>query len=93
MGIFSILVGLLLACFLPDSVQRPKSFFLPNFKSFTPRELHILRHRVLLDDPTKFRPRTHISTAALKKAVREYYITYWISSDGASDLQLSNWLL
>ncbi|KZV92862.1 MFS general substrate transporter [Exidia glandulosa HHB12029] len=53
MGLFSILAGLVLALLLPDSVHKPTPFLLPRLRLFTERELYILKHRVILDDPAK----------------------------------------
>lgn len=72
MGLFTIVSGFVLACFLPDSFQRPNSFFLPKLALFTERELHILRLRVWKDDPVKSQKRKHISGRALKSA-----LSYW----------------
>lgn len=72
MGIFTIVSGFVLACFLPDSFQRPRSFFLPKLSIFTERELHILRLRVWKDDPIKSQKKKHISGRALKSA-----LSYW----------------
>ncbi|KAH7098810.1 alternative sulfate transporter [Auriculariales sp. MPI-PUGE-AT-0066] len=53
MGLFSILIGIILALLLPDSVHKPTPWLLPRIQYFTERELYILRRRVHLDDPTK----------------------------------------
>lgn len=72
MGLFTIVSGFILACFLPDSFQRPTSFFLPKLRLFSERELHILRYRVWKDDPIKSQKKKHISARALKSA-----LSYW----------------
>ncbi|KAG8872655.1 hypothetical protein FRB97_007445 [Tulasnella sp. 331] len=69
MGLFSICSGLVLALFLPISVSRPTSFLLPKRQIFTPRELHILRNRVLLDDPKKAQKSPSISGKVLRSAL------------------------
>lgn len=69
MGLVTIASGFVIACFLPDSFSRPRSFLLPRLVLFTDRELHILRRRVYKDDPVKSRKQSHIGTAALKRAL------------------------
>lgn len=71
MGLFSILCGLILALFLPDSVSKPRSFFLPRRKIFSDRELHILKWRVLIDDPKKGEKRVRLGAKAIKAAVSD----------------------
>lgn len=70
MGLFTILCGFVLGFFLPDSFKNPHSTFLPKVSLFSPRELHILRSRVLLDDPMKGKKKRRIGLPAFKKAVR-----------------------
>lgn len=69
MGGFTILSGIVMGFFLPDSFQNPRSWFMPRFEFFTPRELHILQNRVKIDDPNKTRQRNHIGKSAFKKTV------------------------
>ena len=69
MGAFTILGGVVLGLFLPDSFRNPHSTFLPNRKLFTDRELHILQTRVLLDEPAKGKKKRKIGLTAFKKAV------------------------
>lgn len=69
MGSFTILSGFVFGLFLPDSFKNPHSTFLPRVNVFTQRELHILRSRVLLDDPMKGKKKKRIGQAAFKKAV------------------------
>lgn len=69
MGIFTILSGCVLGFFLPDSFKNPHSTFLPKWKMFSDREIHILRTRVLIDDPMKGKKKKRIGRAAFKKAV------------------------
>ncbi|OQU95372.1 hypothetical protein CLAIMM_01591 [Cladophialophora immunda] len=68
MGSFTVLCGLVLGLFLPDSFKRPRSTFLPNVKIFTDREIHILNTRVMLDDPMKGKKKKRIGRIAFKKA-------------------------
>jgi len=70
--LFSIASGFVLATLLPDSVSRPRSFFLPKLELFTPRELHILRHRVLLDDPLKGQRHIRLSRKAIFSALSNW---------------------
>jgi MFS family permease len=69
MGAFTCFCGCILGFFLPDSFKNPRSTFLPNITWFTPRELHILQRRVLMDDPMKGKKKKRIGSAAFKKAV------------------------
>jgi predicted MFS family arabinose efflux permease len=68
MGGFTIVSGFVLGFCLPDSFKRPHPTFLPKWKMFTDREIHILRTRVHLDEPAKSRKKKRIGLAAFKKA-------------------------
>ena len=61
--------GFILGFLLPDSFRKPTSTFLPKRAMFTERELHILRTRVLMDDPMKGKKKKHLELAAFKRAV------------------------
>ncbi|KFA59954.1 hypothetical protein S40285_07956 [Stachybotrys chlorohalonatus IBT 40285] len=76
MGAFTILIGFVLGFFLPDSFKNPSSTFLPGYKWFSERELHILQTRVLLDDPAKGRKKKKIGLRAFKKAFGNWRL--WI---------------
>ncbi|KAG8623532.1 hypothetical protein KVT40_008508 [Elsinoe batatas] len=67
MGAFTILSGFIFGFCLPDSFRNPSPTFLPTWKVFTPREIHILRSRVFLDDPMKGKKKKSIGAAAFKK--------------------------
>jgi MFS family permease len=69
MGSFTIASGFVLGFCLPDSFRNPRSAFLPKVSIFNKRELHILRSRVLLDDPIKGKKKKRIGLHAFKKAV------------------------
>jgi MFS family permease len=69
MGGFTLLSFLVYGFCLPDSFRNPCSTFLPGKSWFTPREIHILRTRVLLDDPAKGRKKKKIGKAAFRAAV------------------------
>lgn len=69
MGAFTVLGGIIYGLFLPDSFNRPHSCFLPKRQIFTDREVHILRTRVLIDDPMKGKKKKKIGKAGFKKAV------------------------
>lgn len=69
MGAFTILCGFIFGFCLPDSFKNPHSVFLPWVKVFNDREIHILRSRVLLDDPMKGKKKKRIGLPAFKKAV------------------------
>jgi MFS family permease len=68
MGGFTIISGFVLGFCLPDSFKKPHPTFLPKWKMFTDREIHILRTRVHLDEPAKSRKKKRIGLAAFKKA-------------------------
>lgn len=69
MGTFTVLSGFVLGFLLPDSFKNPRSTFLPRVTFFNDRELHILKNRILLDDPMKGKKRKHIGRGAFGKAV------------------------
>jgi MFS family permease len=69
MGGFTIFSGFILGFCLPDSFRNPCSTFLPGISWFNERELHILKTRVLLDDPMKGKKKKKIGLGAFKKAV------------------------
>ncbi|KAI5195570.1 putative MFS transporter [Aureobasidium subglaciale] len=68
MGGFTCFCGFIFGFFLPDSFRNPCSTFLPKHAVFTHREIHILRNRVLLDDPAKGKKKKRIGLTAFKKA-------------------------
>ena len=69
MGLFTIMGGFVFGFFLPDSFKNPCSTFHPGVSIFTPREIHILQTRVLLDDSMKGKKKKRIGLAGFKKAV------------------------
>lgn len=76
MGSFTVLSGVILGLFLPDSFKNPHSTFLPFVPRFTDRELHILQTRVLLDDPMKGKKKKHIGLDSFKRAFGNWRL--WI---------------
>ncbi|KAK8126822.1 uncharacterized protein PG998_002581 [Apiospora kogelbergensis] len=72
MGSFTVLSGFVFGFCLPDSFQNPHSTFLPKVAWFTPRELHILQTRVLLDDPMKGKKKSRIGKDAFKRAFTDW---------------------
>ncbi|KAK1829508.1 major facilitator superfamily domain-containing protein [Podospora conica] len=68
MGIFTLVCGFIMGFLLPDSFRNPSPTFLPKWKMFNDRELHILRTRVLLDDPMKGKKKKKINLGAFKRA-------------------------
>ncbi|VUC27269.1 unnamed protein product [Clonostachys rosea] len=76
MGGFTVLSGIVLGFCLPDSFQNPRSWFLPQWRIFSERELHILKTRVILDEPLKDKKKQHIGIAAFKKAFSNWRL--WI---------------
>ena len=69
MGAFTVFCGFILGFFLPDSFRNPRSTFLPRVTFFTDRELHILKNRVILDDPMKGKKKKSIGLGAFRQAV------------------------
>lgn len=69
MGSFTVMGGFVFGFFLPDSFKRPHSTFAPGISFFTERELHILRTRVLIDDPMKGKKKKKIDRGAFRRAV------------------------
>ncbi|KAK0657991.1 putative MFS transporter [Cercophora newfieldiana] len=76
MGAFTILCGFILGFCLPDSFKNPCSTFLPGHSWFTERELHILRTRVLMDDPMKGKKKKKINIGAFKRAFTNWRL--WV---------------
>lgn len=76
MGAFTIASGVVFGLFLPDSFKNPHSTFLPKVRIFTDREIHILRTRVLNDDPAKGKKKSKIGLPAFKKAFGNWRL--WI---------------
>lgn len=76
MGIFTIACGFVMGFFLPDSFRNPSPTFLPKWQMFNERELHILRTRVLLDDPMKGKKKKKINLGAFKRAFTNWRL--WI---------------
>jgi MFS family permease len=92
MGAFTIVSGFVLGFCLPDSFKNPCSTFLPKKSWFTEREIHILRTRVILDDPMKGQKKKKIGLPAFKKAVSDaplYVITSTATNLRPS--QFSSW--
>lgn len=76
MGAFTMFSGFILGFFLPDSFKKPQSTFVPTWKIFSEREIHILNTRVLLDDPAKGRKKKSIGLPAFKKALSNWKV--WV---------------
>ncbi|KAJ0125206.1 lternative sulfate transporter [Diaporthe amygdali] len=76
MGAFTVFCGFIYGFFLPDSFRNPHSTFLPFVPIFSEREVHILRTRVLLDDPAKGRKKKRIGLPAFKKAFSNWRL--WV---------------
>jgi MFS family permease len=73
MGSFTCLIGLILGFLLPDSARNPHSAFLPGVTIFSQREIHILKTRVLIDDPMKGQKKKRIGLVSFKKLVRKFH--------------------
>ncbi|RGP71244.1 alternative sulfate transporter [Fusarium longipes] len=76
MGGFTMVSGVILGFLLPDSIDKPTTFFLPRYRVFSNRELYILRARIVLDDPGKQERKKKIGIDAFKKAFSNWRI--WI---------------
>jgi predicted MFS family arabinose efflux permease len=74
MGAFTVASGIVYGLLLPDSFARPHSCFLPRRQIFTDREIHILRNRVLIDDPMKGKKKKKIGKAGFKKAFTSWRV-------------------
>ncbi|KAK4160214.1 putative transporter [Cladorrhinum sp. PSN259] len=74
MGGFTIICGFVYGFLLPDSFRNPCPTFLPKWRMFTDRELHILQTRVLLDDPMKGQKKKKINLGAFKRAFTNWRI-------------------
>jgi len=72
MGCFTIFSGFILGFFLPDSFKNPCSTFVPGKSLFTEREIHILRTRIIRDDPMKGKKKKSIGRPAFRKAVSSH---------------------
>ena len=69
MGAFTVASGFVLGFLLPDSFKNPRSTFLPRTSFFSEKELHILKSRVLMDDPMKGKKKKHIGLSSFRQAV------------------------
>ncbi|KAH8175627.1 major facilitator superfamily protein [Sarocladium implicatum] len=76
MGAFTVVSGVVYGLFLPDSFAKPHSCFLPKRQIFTDREVHILRTRLLIDDPMKGKKKRKIGKAGFKKAFLSWRV--WV---------------
>lgn len=72
MGIFTVASGFVFGFFLPDSFRNPCPTFLPGMRLFSDREIHILRTRVLVDDPMKGKKKKKIGKPAFKKVATNW---------------------
>lgn len=66
-GLYTVLVGILLICFLPENRDHPYPF--TGIKYFTERERYIIARRVPLDDPAKLVKKHSISLRELRHAL------------------------
>jgi len=95
MGSFTCVNGLILGFLLPDSSKNPSSAFLHGVTLFSKREVHILKTRVLLDDPLKGQKKSWIGFGAFKKLVRgrllSFRFTTLIGTTNVATYQLIDW--
>jgi MFS family permease len=66
-GLFTILVAIVFATLFPGHPGNPKSLL--GISCFTEEELHILRTRMLLDDPNNERTNNHITLKEITSTV------------------------
>ncbi|KAL8842520.1 MAG: hypothetical protein Q9170_000474 [Blastenia crenularia] len=66
-GLYTVLAGVLLICFLPEHRDKPYPFTQINY--FTERERYIIARRVPLDDPAKLAKKRSISVRDLRQAL------------------------
>lgn len=71
-GMVTILVGVLFALFMPRSPAKPTNVLGHSY--FTPREIHILTHRVAAESLTESAKHKHVRWADLKAAFSRWYI-------------------
>ncbi|KAH8808667.1 alternative sulfate transporter [Xylogone sp. PMI_703] len=71
-GLFTIVVSFILASLFPGVPNKAKSLL--GVQYFSERELHIIRQRVLLDDPTKATGRSNITRKELTTALGDWRI-------------------
>ncbi|RFU35018.1 hypothetical protein B7463_g1284, partial [Scytalidium lignicola] len=71
-GLFTILVSFILAALFPGVPSKAKSLL--GVQYFSDRELHIIRQRVLLDDPTKATGRSNITRKELTSTLSDWRI-------------------
>lgn len=76
MGLFTLVSAVVLGLRLPAAYHDPHSWFLPNARVFTDREIHILHTRVRLDAPNKAHVKRHVGKAAFKRAFLNWRL--WI---------------
>lgn len=91
MGSFTVFCGFIYGFLLPDSFRNPHSTFLPFVRIFNEREVHILRTRVLLDDPAKGRKKKRIGLPAFKKAVCHNTLPAFRKTFRRSGFDLTDW--
>jgi MFS family permease len=70
MGSYTCVNGIVFGFLLPDFSRNPHSAFLPRVSLFSKRQMHILKTRVLLDDPMKGQKKKRIGLVSFKKLVR-----------------------
>ncbi|KAF2735605.1 MFS general substrate transporter [Polyplosphaeria fusca] len=68
-GTFTVLAAGIFGLFLPDNPKNPVPY--SGIRYFTAQERHILVQRVLLDDPTKFKPHRHIRIKEVKGSLMD----------------------
>jgi hypothetical protein len=66
-GLFTILVAFIFLALFPGTPSDPIT--LTKLKYFSDREIHILRERVILDDPWKQTSRRHVKLAEVTATV------------------------
>jgi hypothetical protein len=70
-GLFTILTSLIIFALFPGTPTQAKSLL--GLQYFSERELHIIRRRVVLDDPTKAYTRINITLKEVTSTVSHFH--------------------
>ncbi|SCO35396.1 related to nicotinamide mononucleotide permease [Fusarium fujikuroi] len=71
-GIITILIGVIFAFLMPNSPANPSNIF--GHLYFTPREIHILTNRVIIDNPTQGSKHKYVKWIDIKSAFSRWCI-------------------
>lgn len=71
-GIITIAIGIVFVLFMPHSPENPSNVLGHSY--FTSREIHILTHRMAIDNPAKSPRHKYVKWADIKAAFSRWYI-------------------